>query len=118
MRHVALVPVQELEAWLLLEEAAIRRVAENPAGKMPLKLPSPTMVEKIARPKEKLDEAIILASELTGRRREKFVSRLSEKRAVLIRRLDPSGPVSQVPAWQRLQADLRALVADLAADGF
>src|SRR4028119_872308 len=32
--HVCVVPVQELEAWLLLDEAEIRRVAENPNGRV------------------------------------------------------------------------------------
>lgn len=117
VRYVAVVPVQELEAWLLLDERAIRRVAENPAGTVALELPTPSRVEALARPKERLDQVILLASELSGRRREKLRARLPERTGLLVRRLEPTGPVSQVPAWQRLQADLRALVAELAAVG-
>jgi hypothetical protein len=114
LHYVAVVPVQELEAWLLLDEKEIRRVAENPAGRAPLDLPTAAVVESIAKPKERLEEAIVTASELSGRRLDKLKSRLSEKRTLLIRRLDPISAVAQVPAWQRLQADLRLLVAQLA----
>lgn len=117
VRFVAVVPVQELEAWLLLDEVAIRQVAENPKGTVALELPTPAKVEAVARPKERLDQVILLASELSGRRRDRLRAQLSERTGLLIRRLDPSGPVSKVPAWQRLQADLRALVTELAAAG-
>lgn len=117
VRYVTVVPVQELEAWLLLDEREIRRVAENPAGLMPLDLPAPVAVEGVARPKERLEAAIVLASELTGRRLDKLRARLAEKKTLLIRRLDPTGPVSQVPAWRQLQNDLRALVTELSIEG-
>lgn len=113
LRFVAVVPVQELEAWLLVDEREIRRVAENPLGRAPIDLPSPSAVEDVARPKERLEAAIVIASELTGRRLDKLRARLGGKRTVLIRRLDPTGPVSRVPAWRRLQEELRALVIEL-----
>lgn len=117
VRYVSVVPVQELEAWLLLDEREIRLIAENPLGRTPLDLPAPAAVEGIARPKERLEAAIVMASESTGRRLDKLKARLGEKRSVLIRRLDPAGPVSRVPAWQRLQEDLRALVTEIAGVG-
>lgn len=115
-RAIAVVPVQELEAWLLVDEEAIRRVAGSPS-RAQLRLPPPRSVEAVARPKERLDAVLLEASGLTGRRRAKFQARLAEKRHLLVRRLEPTGPVSEVPAWRRLQEDLRALVAELAAAG-
>lgn len=113
-RHVAVVPVQELEAWMLLDEVEIRRVAENPRGRVPLDLPKPSQVETIRNPKEVLNEAILLASEQTGRRREKIKKRFGRNRRILLQRLDPEGLISQVPAWKRLRADVSALIASLA----
>ena len=50
-RWVAVVPVRMTEAWLLLDEAAIRRVVRKPDGKQPLGLPSPKHVEGVTDPK-------------------------------------------------------------------
>jgi len=111
---VAVVPVQETEAWLLLDEMEIRRVAENPGGKVPLGLPAPEKVEMIANPKELLFETLLKASELTGRRRERFKRALAQKRRLLLERLSTEGEVARVKAWKRLEADLRRAVESLA----
>jgi hypothetical protein len=63
---MGVVPVQETEAWLLLDEKAIRDVAEKPTGRVRLNLPSPKQVENIANPKERLKEALAKASGLKG----------------------------------------------------
>lgn len=112
-RHVAVIPVQETEAWLLLDEAEIRRVAENPRGRMPLDLPKPSQVESIAQPKERLKELLLEASGQTGRRRQKIKKRFGRHRRLLLRRLEPEGPVSQVPAWQRFYKDLQEVLGKL-----
>ena len=90
----------------MLDEMEIRRAAENPNGKTPLTLPAPTRVEEIARPKELLFETLLKASELSGRRREKFKKTLQQRRRLLLERLDPEGEVRRVKAWQRMRADL------------
>lgn len=112
-RHVAIVPVQETEAWLLLDERAIRKAADNPRGRVPLAIPGPAEVENLAQPKEKLWELLREASELTGRKLDKFNATLKRRRRILIERLDPQGLVSQVPAWQRLRRDLQAVLQAL-----
>lgn len=103
--YVAVVPIQETEAWLLLDEDAIRRIARKPKGRMRLNLPSPKQVEKIANPKERLKEALAKASALKGRRLKSFGKKFSEHRQKLLLELDCSSPLSQVPAWQRLFND-------------
>ena len=65
-----MVPIQETEAWLLLDKGSFRRVAGKPKVRTPLDLPTPTNVENIANPKELLKESILIASETTGRRYE------------------------------------------------
>lgn len=115
-RYVAVVPVQETEAWLLLDEQALREVAGNPRGKVPLSLPKASRIEAVANPKEVLEAALIAASELVGRRLKKFRRQLPRARDLLLRRLDPDGPITSVPAWERLRRDIAAAISDLRHD--
>jgi len=55
---VPAVPVRMTEAWLLFDEAAIRRAAGCPNGSMPLELPSLKTSEDIPDPKTILHEAL------------------------------------------------------------
>jgi hypothetical protein len=103
---VAVVPVQETEAWVLLDEAAIRAVAGNPNGRQKLGLPPPRHVEQLARPKEFLDQALITASELSGRRAAKFRGSLPAKRKQLLAQLPVGGNLEQVRSWMRFRQDL------------
>jgi hypothetical protein len=110
---VALVPVRMTEAWLLLDEAAIRQVAGRPGGKVPLDLPSPARVESLADPKQKLAEVLLVASEATGRRRAGIRRDFGRHRALLLQRLDPGGPVSELVAWRRLRDDTAEAIRGL-----
>lgn len=65
---VCVIPVRMTEAWLLLDELAIREASGNPRGRRPLNLPIQQRIENIPDPKETLFEAIKTASEHTGRR--------------------------------------------------
>ncbi len=70
---VHVVPVRMQEAWLLFDEAAIRRAAANRNGTIPLTLPQLRKVESLPDPKSVLHELLRTASErTTGRRRKKF----------------------------------------------
>lgn len=112
---VPVVPVQETEAWLLLDEAAIRRIAGRPHGRGELNLPRPAAVEGVTRPKERLLQALVIAAEVTGRRREKFSRDFPRHRRLLLRWLPVGGVLEQVPAWVRLRDDLRRAIAALQA---
>lgn len=107
---VPVVPVQETEAWLLIDEDAIRLAAGNPKGRTPLGLPTPEQVEQIARPKETLKTALATASGKSGRRLTKEKARFNDRRRVLLQRLDPTGVVRRVPSWQRLEQSIADLV--------
>jgi hypothetical protein len=69
---ICVVPVRMQEAWLLLDEAAIRRAAGNPTGRVSLELPRPNRVESVVDPKALLFTALRIASEQTGRRLAKL----------------------------------------------
>jgi hypothetical protein len=114
---VPVVPVRMTEAWLLLDDAAIRRVAGKPNGRRRLNLPTPAEAERIADPKTRLRDVLTAASETAGRRRTSFVRDFDRHRALLIERLDPTGPVATLSAWQRLLADTAAALSAIDAGG-
>jgi hypothetical protein len=113
LAHVPVVPVRMLEAWLLLDQAAIREVAGNPNGKVALRLPKPARAESAADPKALLKQAIATASEEKGRRLEKLQQRFPENRARLLQMLDREGPIQQLASWQAFTHDLRESLSGL-----
>ncbi len=107
---IGVVPVQETEAWLLLDESAIRRVSGRPKGRVVLNLPSPNHVEEITNPKGRLLEEILRASETSGRRRDHLKKKLSALRGHLLAELRTGGPLQNVPSWVRLKTDIEKYV--------
>lgn len=104
---VAVVPIQQTEAWLLLDADAIRRVAENPRGTTDIGLPAnPRAAERIAQPKERLREALLRASESSGRRRRNFKRDFPAHRARLLAELPIQGSIEEMTAWARLRDDI------------
>lgn len=103
---VPVVPVTMMEAWLLLDERAIRQVAGNPSGRVPLDVPKAKNVESIADPKQRLKDVLARASEETGRRLQRFQSRFPQNRARLLEMLRSDGAVADVPSWQTFIGDL------------
>lgn len=81
--HVPVIPIRMTEAWLLLDEAQIRRVAGAPHGRMPLSLPKASTVESVPDPKAVLKETLARASGLTGRKLATLNGRFDRNRALL-----------------------------------
>lgn len=113
--YVAVVPIQETEAWLLVDEEAILDLVRNPRRRVRLNLPSPKQVERIANPKERLKEILAKASGLKGRRLRSFNKKFPEHRRQLLEELDCEGPVSKVPAFKRLVEDISRAIDILKA---
>lgn len=108
---VPVVPVRMTEAWLLLDEAEIRRVAGKPGSTNALGLPPVAAVEGVADPKQLLREALLQAGAPVGRRRRKQFGRdFGQQRALLLQRLDPRGPITALTAWQQLKTDIAAVL--------
>ena len=117
-RVVPVVPVQELEAWLLTDAMAIRNVVGNPKGTSNLGLPAIRNIETTSSPKEILESACIAASDTSGKRRRKVVTQFPRYRGTLLDRLDSAGGVMQLASWARFVADTRnAAAAVIAAKG-
>lgn len=111
---VCVVPIQETEAWLLLDEMAIRRAVGRPRSTVQLGLPQPNAVQQVASPKERLQNALKLASEATGRRLDRIRRDFPQHRRALLQDLSITGPLEHVPSWLRLRDDLRDAVRNLA----
>lgn len=113
---IGIVPVQETEAWLLLSEHAIRAVARHPNGRRPLNLPRAQHVEAVARPKERLQAALIEAAEVSGRRLERFRREFPTHRRLLLHRLPSGGPLEHVGSWIRMREELRHFITAVAGE--
>lgn len=113
---VPVVPVQEMEAWLLADEPRLRAVAGSPQGRPPLSLPRPGALESVSDPKGLLRDALRDAVP-AGRQRKSFNDRrFNQLRRLLLENLDIDGPVTQLPAWQQLERDIQELALSTAAD--
>lgn len=66
---VTVVPVRMMEAWLLIDEGALRVAAGNPRGRQPLRMPAVRELEGLANPKQVLHDLLREASGLRDRRR-------------------------------------------------
>jgi len=106
---VPVVPVRETEAWLLIDETAIRQAARNPRGRGSLGLPPVHEIESCRDPKATLRQALRLASGLS-RRRWNSIDGIRPRTVA-----DLSGdftPLRQLPAFQAFETDVRRVIAE------
>ncbi|NOY79970.1 MAG: hypothetical protein GXP31_03090 [Kiritimatiellaeota bacterium] len=107
--YVYVVPVRMTEAWFLFDEAAIRRAAGVPDGRVSLDLPAVAKLETLPDPKRILHEALRTASGLSGRRLSRFKAMRAKHRLAEI--LADYSPLRVLPAFQELEADIAEFVA-------
>jgi hypothetical protein len=105
---VCVVPVRMTEAWLLLDEVAIRKAAGNPKGRLPLNLPASASIERVTNPKEELYQALRTASEQTGRRLRNL--RVDERRHRVAELMDYA-LLHDLPAFQSLEDEVKETLA-------
>ena len=108
MQWIGVVPVRMTEAWLLLDEAAIRNVVGKPGGRAPLDLPAPERAERVANPKEQLRDALLTASGTRGRRRRRFAREFPRLRRRLLQDLPIGGELERLESWTRFRDDTAA----------
>lgn len=102
---VCVVPVRMQEAWLLLEEAAIRRAAGNPNGTTRLALPAVGKIERIPDPKQQLYDLLRSASGLGCRRLQSF--RPGKQARLVSEHMENMVVLRHLPAFQRFEAEVR-----------
>ena len=111
---VGIVPRRMTEAWLLLDEPAIRRIVGRPRGTEPLGLPLPRDAERLPNPKDRLREALLSAYSPQGRRRRKrFGSDWENYRNQLLENLPVGSPLEQLESWRRFRDDTISALQEL-----
>ncbi len=107
IKVIPIIPVKELETWLLADESSIKSVAGNPDYRGSLDMvPAPRNLETLADAKGVLLAALCEASETQGGRLRKFKKRFSEMRARLVYDLDPNGPVRTLQSYAKFREAL------------
>lgn len=110
---VPVVPIQETEAWALVDEQKIKQIAGNPGYLGSLGIPALSAIENTASPKEILHRAIRKASGAKGRKLSSIDRRMTGLCTLLIEGLDIHGPVTRLSAWQSLISDTRKALLQL-----
>lgn len=111
MPSVCVVPVRMTEAWLQVDEAAVRRAAGNPNGKQPLDMPQIGQLESLPDPKGCLHGLLENACGLPARRRGRLnvgkgVQRVGEL-------IHDYAPLRRLPAFQAFEEELAQVLGEL-----
>ena len=109
--HICMVPVRMTEAWLLIEEKAIRIAADNPNGQSPLSLPRINELESLHDPKSLLWDVLSRASEKTGRRRDQFWRQRFHRRQRVAELISDFSPLRRLSAFSAFESDLSGALA-------
>jgi len=109
--YVCVIPVRMTEAWMLFDEPAIRRAANNPNGNVPLNLPCMNDIEGIPDPKCILHDALNTASGLNQRRQRKFdVSRAVHH---VMDHISDFSPLRGLAAFAQLENNVQSFTNNL-----
>lgn len=111
--HVCVVPVRMTESWLLHDEAAIRSAAGRPHGNVGLDLPKLKLLEKLPDPKAVLRDALLEASEATGRLRRRKIRDFGVMRARVAELIADYGDLRALAAFERFEHELRTVLQSL-----
>jgi hypothetical protein len=109
--RVLIVPVRMTEAWLLVDESAIRAAAGNPNGQVRLNLPTPNRVESVDA-KDVLKTALEAATELGARRRRRFDFAVARQRVADC--LSDYALLRKLPSFRHFEEQVRSLFAQSA----
>ena len=101
------------EAWFLHDEKAIRQASSNPRGKRALYLPRTNDVEQVADPKDALFQALLEATEASGRRLVNKKRELSRMRLRVAELIDDFSPLLGLSAFNRFLADLEHALSEI-----
>jgi hypothetical protein len=101
------------EAWLLVDECAIRLAASNPAGTVALDLPPLSRLETIPSPKDVLHRALEVASGRTGRRLAQFKRDMGQHVQRVAQVMQKKEQLRSLSAFKRLEDDTREALSSL-----
>lgn len=111
MPAVCVVPVRMTEAWLLVDEAAVRQAAGNPNGQRPLAMPPIGQLESLPNPKACLHDLLEDACGLPARRRGRLNAGKAVQRVGEL--IHDYAPLRRLPAFQAFEEELVRVLAGL-----
>ena len=107
---VICVPVYMSEAWFLFDEQALRTAAGNPNGTIELSLPTPREAERLTNPKQVVEQALLRASEVSGRRLINKRKRIGSCLHRLAELINDYGPLRESESFSAFEESLREKV--------
>lgn len=110
---ICTVPVRMTEAWFIFNEDAIRRAADRPRSNVNLALPTNAEAERRADPKLILENALVAASELSGRKLKSFRADLGRRKALVATHIDDFSPLRDQPAFRNFENDVKNALREL-----
>ena len=109
---ICAIPVRMTEAWFLFDAAAIRRAADKPRSVTQLNLPNHTEAQRRADPKRILEDALVVASELSGRKLDQFKKDIGRRKALVSNHIDDYSSLRAQSAFLKFESDLRRVLLE------
>lgn len=109
-RWVPVVPVRMTEAWLLIDERAIRLAAGSPDARTSLGIPRPSGLEDIPDPKSLLHRALEAAGRKRGRHLKRFKRDIEERIERVAALIEGFETLRQLPAFATFETEARRVV--------
>ena len=106
---VCVVPVRMQEAWLLIDECALRKAAGNPRGRQRLDIPEPKKLEDLPDPKQILHDLLREASGFRGRRLKGFIRDVGSHVHRVAEQIDDFSVLRELTAFRRVECQVVAL---------
>ena len=106
---VCVIPVRMQEAWLLIDDYALRRSAGTPDGRQPLSMPDIGKLEDLPDPKRTLHELLRQASGCRGRRLKRFVRDIGRCVHRVAEEIRDFSRLQELPAFRHMERQVVAI---------
>jgi len=107
--YIKIIPVRMTEAWLLIDEKAIRKAANNPNGAVAVQLPAIRQLQDLADPKTLLFDLIKIVSGLSGRKLSNL--NLYNARYLVAQYTSDYGLLATLPSFQYFESQLKQYIS-------
>ncbi|MCX6153144.1 MAG: hypothetical protein NT007_03175 [Candidatus Kapabacteria bacterium] len=110
-KMIPIIPVRMSEAWLLIDQQAIKIAASNRYYKGNITLPNTQNLEREPDPKKLLFELIQQVSELTGRRLKKL--NVHTARHIVAENIDNYSVLRNLSSFILFEEDVKKVIAEI-----
>ena len=110
---VSVIPVRMTEAWFLFDESAIRKAASNVQSRALLNLPNHAESQRRADPKVLLENALVAASGLTGRKLEQFKRDIGRRKRLVSTHIQDYSELRNHESFRNFESELIERLTEL-----